>query len=248
MCGASRGKAVDVSERPILMSAPMVRAILAGTKTQTRRIWKMPRGLEWYTSGTLRGMETGDIHDPLGPWWGHVSEVRCPHGRPDDRLWVREEHYCFGHWEPVPGMKTKAGRMKWRFVQDTGEVLHAPPQSFRLGRHHKDPAAPAWHKRLARFMPRRYARITLEIADVRVERLQEITEADARAEGVDYDPGEGGTFWVPGAGCTSDSAVDACRKLFESINGPGPWDANPWVWVIGFRRLDGRAHNEFTSQ
>lgn len=216
-----------MTERPILMSAPMVRALLAGTKTQTRRIWKMPRGLEWYTSGALRGMETGDIHDPLGPWWGHVSEVRCPHGRPDDRLWVREEHYCFGHWEPVPGMKTKAGRMKWRFVQDTGEVLHAPPQSFRLGRHHKDPATPAWHKRLARFMPRRYSRITLEITEVRVERLQDISEPDARAEGCRL---------VQAGGIVIDRARDQYAALWESINGPGSWDANPWVWAISFRR------------
>jgi hypothetical protein len=86
------------------------------------------------------------------------------------------------------------------------------------------------------FMPRWASRILLEITRVRVQRLQDISEMDARAEGVDYDPGEGGTFWVPDCGCASDSAVGAFRLLWESINGDGSWAADPWVWVVEFRR------------
>lgn len=87
--------------------------------------------------------------------------------------------------------------------------------------------------------PRWASRITLEVTGVRVERLQDISEADARAEGIAYDPGEGGTFFFPGAGgCCSDTAVDSYRKLWQSINGPGSWGANPWVWAVEFKRLE----------
>lgn len=87
------------------------------------------------------------------------------------------------------------------------------------------------------FMPRWASRIELEITGVRVERLQYISEADALAEGVDFDPGEGGFFYVPGHGGCSDTAVGSFRKLWNSINGPGAWYLNPWVWVIEYKRV-----------
>jgi hypothetical protein len=162
---------------------------------------------------------------------------------------VKEEHYRFGHWEPVPGVRTKTGRMKWRFVSDCDKVLYEPPAEYRKGRHHKDPATPAWHKRLARFMPRWASRLTLEITEVRVQRLQEISEEDAKAEGIRTDI-------LPACGDHPDLlcyvsepddnhayryAREAFAKTWDVINGKCPgcsWEANPFVWVIGFRRID----------
>lgn len=208
-----------MKERPILFSAPMVLAILEGRKTQTRRVvkklpkrfsllgWKMPTGLfpiSWLTE--------------------------CPYGQIGDRLWVREEHYRFGHWEEVSGVKTKTGKQKLAFVPDSSEVLFDAPSEFRKARQRQDPLTPAWHKRLARFMPRAASRITLEITDVRVERLQDITDADALAEGVDQTNTSIGGY-----------ATERFKRLWESINGPDSWDANPWVWAIGFKRVEGGA-------
>lgn len=141
-------------------------------------------------------------------------------------LWVRETHYRYGHWEPVPGARTKTGRMKWRFVADSDAVLFDPPaEPIRLGRHHRDPATPAWHKRLGRFMPRSFARLGLEVVSVRAERLQEITTEDVYAEGV----GHGRV-----------SPLLEFEELWDAINGKrASWESNPWVWRIEFAKLEG---------
>jgi hypothetical protein len=281
--------AKQMKETPILMSAPMVRAILAGTKTVTRRIVnlgrlqiRLPRVVR---SDALAGLLPGG---PMkaGPGvvkahiakFGAMSAVaddgkqlgvkpgefhfECPYADgdthlgnygedksrwtivpKDSRLWVREEHYRFGFWSRT-GTKTKTGREKWAFIAENEEVRFTPPPSFRKGRHHKDPATSAWHKRLARFMPRRFSRITLEIISVRVERLQEISEADAWAEGCRQgEPHDNGGGFFPaeepinGGVIGWDCARDWYADLWEAINGEGSWDANPWVWVIEFRRL-----------
>jgi hypothetical protein len=210
-----------VKERPILFSGPMVRAILAGRKTQTRRVVKFN-----YAGRVKLGRKQWHINDTN-------SILACPYGKPGDRLWVREEHYRFGHWEPVPGVQTKGGRQKWKFVADTTELRYNDnaPEAYRKGMHKETPDYRFWHKRLARFMPRIASRITLEITKVRVERLQDITEADARAEGADKldfgfaRPSERGLHKL------------GFRKIWQSINGPDSWAANPWVWVIEFRRV-----------
>lgn len=222
-----------VRERPILFSGPMIRALLDGRKTVTRRVVKPqpkagPEGRMVDLGGDGSG-SFGLLDGCLSGSW------RCPYGRPGDRLWCREEHYRFGHWEPLPGVRTKTGRMKWAFVADSDEVLYEAPESYRKGRHHQDPETPAWHKRLARFMPRALCRITLEITEVSVERVQEITADDAYWEGVpDCD--------VPGHDdCFYGTAGHRCsfKRLWDGLHekrGYG-WDANPWVWRIAFRRL-----------
>lgn len=232
-------------DRPILFSAPMVRAILAERKTQTRRIVDPSRvGAafqpvhDWQSR--VRVDPGGTVFGP-GPYLrvpmndgepeGEVIErVYCPYGYPGDRLWVREVHYRFGHWEPVSGPRerTRTGRQRWQFVGDSDEVRFEPPTEHRLGMHHADPFTPAWHKRLARFMPRAASRITLAITEVRAERLQDITEEDARAEGV-VASSVGGDLNHRGQ----------FRKLWDSINAArAPWSENPWVWVVSFRRVD----------
>lgn len=249
-----------MKEKPILFSAPMVRAILDGSKTQTRRVMKFQPSESWlpHSYGEVHKMEDGEFPmkrgEPIVIGWGPSDcfgeeAYPCPHGQPSDRLWLREEHYRFGHWEPVPGVRTKGGRQKWKFVADSTECLYEAPESFRKGRHHKDPATPAWHKRLGRFMPRSLSRITLEIVSVRVERLQEISEEDAQAEGVERqaafdDPDlkyQSYSGEDNGAGCgyfCERSYTNGFRNIWITINGPDSWTQNPWVWVINFKRIN----------
>lgn len=223
-----------MTEKPILFSGPMVRAILDGPKTQTRRVLKSVGDLD-------RVFQMGDgswhVTDSQG---GHMSPVTIPYAV-GDRLWVREEHYRFGHWEPVEGVKTKTGRVKWRFVTDRDDVLFEAPEHCRKGRHHKDPNTPAWHKRLARFMPKALHRITLEVTAVKVERLQDISEDDAEAEGIYWSQRFEG--WTSGAGADESCdyhqtrAREAFRKLWNRINGDDSWAANPWVAAYTFKRV-----------
>ena len=192
-----------MNERPILFNAPMVRALLAGTKAQTRRIFK-PDRMTWdangrYTTYAMRGGELSTTGSgPFKPSsWLHY----CPYGQPGDRLWVRES------FARVP---TACGSEDIVFAAD-----------YQDG---SDRAAgvrytPSIH------MPRWASRITLEITGVRVERLQDISEADAIAEGVYTDP--------------ACPAYDAYAQLWDEINGLGSWEANPWVWVVGFHRING---------
>lgn len=191
-------------ERPILMSAPMVRAILGGQKTQTRRVVK-PTG-----APGKHQTHTGPVAEAMSA---------CPYGQPGDRLWVKET------WRVMnAGLRTIA--------------LRASPD--RHGGHYLSQEGDAWWDRWGArsdggrwqpsiYMPRWASRITLEVTSVRVERLQDITEADARAEGVDALGGRAGVSDARGAFCA----------LWSSINGPESWDANPWVWVVGFRRGGG---------
>lgn len=174
---------MSVKERPILFSAPMIRALLAGTKTQTRRMLN-ERHLWHFIEGQ------GDLGI-------------CPYGAPGDRLWVRETHMDLG--------ACYLYRADGNAEQE--RALVAPGQRWR----------PAIH------MPRAASRITLEVTGVRVERLQEISDSDAFAEGIQQCSDEG----LPSDG----TARGTYRALWESINGPGSWDANPWVWVVEFRRV-----------
>lgn len=245
-------------EMPILFSAPMVRALLAGTKTQTRRVVSKPDPKSY---GGFKEMD-GEvmIYNETNPTTGlNVREyafvLNCPF-QPGDVLWVREEHYAFGHWEPVEGVRTKKGRQKWKFVRAHDGIFfdadHVPGGSWRLGRHHKDPFTKAWHKRLGRFMPRAFARITLRVKSVRVERLQDISEEDSIAEGIQCLDERSGLYRYytepfaespeddPRRGMTNEPVL-SYESLWTSINGPGSWEANPFVWVVTFERMEGGA-------
>lgn len=203
-----------IKERPILFSAPMVRAILDGRKTQTRRVVK-PKDLEWM-----------DVHQGLRE---SDNEVCCPYGMTGDRLWVREtwavgksaDTFAPSVLHPGTWLNDKGGL--WYPADNT-----APPA----------PISPRGKTRVSIHMPRWASRILLEIVSVRVERLNDISEQDARAEGCS--PGG----WQPSYsnpdnsnGDDSWSATDAFAELWESINGASSWQANPWVWVVEFRRV-----------
>lgn len=154
----------------------------------------------------------------------NYSVYRCPYGQVGDRLWVKESHYALGHW--VMNGVTKNGRQKWKFIRAAGEpVRFLQPPSFRSSRDKYHSGYQYWYKRSSLFMRKGDARTWLERTDTRVERLQDISEDDAISEGT----------------ITDEKQLDSCyvqafSRLWESINGVGSWDENPFVWVVGFKK------------
>lgn len=216
-----------MKERGIIMSAPMVRALLDESKTQTRRVFKLPRRFEEMNLDDHYSLETTSRdHHELTEWETDSARshlIECPYGVAGDRLWVRETHWRFGKW--VRNGKTKTGRQRWRFKADESlkEVHYATEDMSRAATPARDILG--WHKRPSIFMPKWAARLWFEITRVRVERLQDISNAAAIAEGM-HEPGSG-----PG------SAKSAYRILWDSLHGKGAWELNPWVWVLEFRNL-----------
>lgn len=224
----------------------MVRALLDGSKTQTRRVVK-PQ------PDTRAGMNCTRLifKDRKGaPLLDEALEATepvlyrslCPYGQPGDQLLVRETFYAWGRWETR--FSAKKGRDEWHFVDMTLECgkayLHDAdhPRPQPLAGKRDGGVTPKWVKRPAIFMPRAACRITLEIVSVRVERLQDISEADARAEGI-TDAGCTNCGNPEPCGCAEPApdARDAYCYLWKSINGDSSWHANPWVWVVEFKRV-----------
>ncbi len=220
-----------MKERPILFNTEMVQAVLDGRKTHTRRVLKIqsttieppylrPDGLYIHVSNAGVGVSL---------------PFKCPYGQKGDRLWVRETHYRWGEW--TRNGISKTGKQKWRFSAASSEVKYFenPPadikkNSFReLG----------WYKRPSIFMPRKASRITLEITDIRVERINDISDDDIQKEGLEksvhiinnrFDAGQFKYFF---------------ETFWDSINkkrGYG-WELNSWVWVVEFKRIMGVVSN-----
>lgn len=226
----------QIKERPILFSGPMVRATLDDRKTKTRRVVKLPNDVEcrnvryyappsgrsqpgWAEPGVnYQAYDKSDPHHMIG---NRIDP--CPYGQPGDRLWVRET------WRPSGDL-------------ELSECISAKDIMFYAT---EDEASKAIFKyRPSIHMPRWASRITLEIKDVDVERLQDISEEDARAEGIFKCGMESGKSLYAYDGLTAGelrddftSPINVFRHLWESINGPGSWDANPWVWAIEFERV-----------
>ena len=240
--------------RPMPMSAPMVRAILAGTKTQTRRAVHNPHrndggfvlqdyGNGWWPYRSHDG-ESGHYLDRQkdGDYYSEAP-LRCPYGQPGDRLWVREAFrfpQSLDHLSPseIGEKALAAGYPKpWCPTQFEADGLRRTPQEWR------DFVTPpqaneAGRLRAGMHMPRWASRITLEVASVRVERLQDISEEDAQAEGArECDPVSGREVLLAGPS-QRGSFVLHYRDIWEQINGPGSWEANPLVWVVEFKRLE----------
>lgn len=226
-----------MKERPILFSGPMVRALLDGGKTQTRRVVK-PEGANHLFQ--FRGTTAAaGADEPTGEWaWcgsEHVvnKHIFCPYGRPGDRLWVRETFRGCRAYE-VQGYPPKDWGNKPIWFEADGTAPGSPEFWAKKAR-------PSIH------MPRWASRITLEITEVRVERLQDISEVDSIAEGVEDVTGQVApadpdlTFWRRyqdgGVSGYTDNPIASYASLWTQINGPGSWEANPWVWVVSFRRL-----------
>lgn len=168
----------------------MVRALLDGSKTQTRRIVK-PQHLQFFDHGAA---------DMLGHW----DKRPIPYGKTGDGLWVKETH--------------------WRDDEDGAILYAANPDDFATVQQNKlETGSARYNWKPSIFMRREYSRITLKITGVRVARLQDISEADAIAEGVDVTP-------------LNTGPCGAFQHLWETINGWESWDANPSVWVVEFTR------------
>lgn len=205
-----------MKERPILFSTEMVRAILDGRKTQTRRIMKcqperIPEKSEMGQPGfwiPFNAAQTMVRNEEMA--WA------CPYGGKGDHLWVRET-FCFKYdWNTDAPAKPEA--FYYRADDEPHDTTHIK-------------WVPSIH------MPRRASRITLEITNVKVERLNDISEDDAIEEGIYswHDSGEE-LYKHYGKGHGVISPKKSFETLWESINGSGSWEKNPWVWVIEFRR------------
>lgn len=216
----------DVREYPILFSAEMVRAILDGRKTQARRVIRCPRDVvSWAIEKQDDGPPWPGFENRVGDWeW-----MRCPYGQPGDRLWVRETWAVAQAWDRVASRDLAIHR---RHV--TGERVYPPDRApgvwYRAdGPPPNDVCAGKWRSGI--HMPRWASRITPVVADVRVERVQDISTADIAAEGVDNGMSN------PTMGRRHDAMQRMTfQALWDSINarrGDG-WDVNPWVWRVEF--------------
>ncbi|MEW9586515.1 hypothetical protein [Paraburkholderia sp. DGU8] len=224
-------------ERPILFSGPMVRALLDRSKTQTRRVVKLPHNNplgQWEPTsigGANGGRTAAGETVPLqgGIWHTRTGDsLMCPHGQPGDRLWVRETL--------APTRDQNGYIVDWHYAADSSKVPRDPNLSPMFNdamafAHLARMSVPSIH------MPRWASRIKLEVTGVRVERLQVISEADAIAEGIGKTPsGFWSTYGRSGVDGTY-SPRSSFHCLWDSINGPESWDASPWVWVVEFRRV-----------
>lgn len=210
-----------MKERPILFSAPMVRALLNCTKSQTRRIVK-PSHIKFFEPSMNAALERSPT----------LATAFCPYGQPGDRLWVRET------WQgPL-------------IDEELEEEFHQSPDYFKkpefcayratdtLDAINADGEALGWRPSI--HMPRWASRILLEITAVRVERLADISKDDAMAEGIVLQP-DGGFGLADSTHYNFSDPTDSYCSLWESINGAGAWFANPWVWVVEFQRAEGGA-------
>ena len=237
-----------MTERPVLFQADMVRAVLSGAKTQTRRVVTPVPHADWHPAelGPLHKNGPDGLPDPDRPWgWGAcdgdgLHGRPCPYGAPGDRLWVREAfRLSEAHEHRSPAEAAPA--------RDRPFV---PPVRCEADLSASRPSPVAWGRlRPSIHMPRWASRLTLEVTDVRVERVQDISEADALAEGVPkaevepMDDQNRPLHWIStddksGSQSGHATARAAFAHLWNTINGARgyAWAEDPFVWVVGFRR------------
>lgn len=245
-----------------MFSGPMVQAILEGRKTQTRRLVKfhkpftesrhwevaLPDGFGGWIFWDKSGPDIATLAAFQEKAYPNGGGMKCPYGQKGDHLWIKETHYLFGHW--VKNGVTKAGKQSWRFVS---EIIPSTTEPDVLYEDYKPleiktkKTERGWVKRPSLFMPRHAARLLLEITeDPHPERLQQISEQDAKAEGCH------GTMY-PNIATTLPLYTAVYQRLWDSINGKprkitttthkpivildNSWASNPWVWVVPFKQV-----------
>ncbi len=244
-----------MKERPILFSGEMVRAILEGRKTQTRRVIKPQPALERdllepHNSNAYLFAIKQDVGTTVMLGRKNFCEKFCNHGQPGDRLWVRETWGCPAADHP----NVKGGRKP----QQGDKIVYRanPSDDCQWGSGKPSQGSFCWRPSI--FMPHWASRLTLEIIDVRVQRVQEITEDDAKAEGIDgrFHPDDAKLWTWRDYGTPGRYAYgsmfgprESYERLWDSLNGKRrfsggyqeirgmAWKDNPWVWAIAFRRV-----------
>lgn len=218
------------TSRPIIFTQEMIAAILAGAKSQTRRlVTPQPAATAQYHHTTILNRYV--FTD------GHIAE--CPFGERGDRLYVRETHWMYGRWDDkkvyVPASRTKPGyvRAGRTFVRACPAVAPIVPLSVSPVKPSADGlVGGAWHKRPAIFMPKEASRLTLQVEAVRAERLHAITEADAQREGVKPYNVRLNHF---ASFTTTQPHKTAFIELWDEINADrAAWKTNPMVYVVDF--------------
>lgn len=251
----------------LTLTTPMVHGVRERRKTNTRRKIQYKYSdttIEWKEIRSCKEKILVEIAPKVEPIkTGHntykhnlrLYSEKIPPLQVGDCVWVREEHYAEGHWEIVPGKKTKAGKDKWRFVDDGDHVLYYnnAPKEFRRSMDKKNPGKTQWYKRLARFMFQHDSRHKLLITHVSPEKLEEITEADILKEGIIKISKDNGRTWkyglpdkdgLPG-GCDigwpwheyTNTPQEAFIKLWEQVHGIGTYNAQTWVWKYEFELI-----------
>lgn len=224
---------------PILFNTEMVQAILQGRKTQTRRVIKADipekatfigcteskeKGVGFYFSDGTTGIMQGFYPSLL-------DDLYCPYGQVGDVLWVRENFYSIeseNHWSVYQMVMCKSKIFYAADIQN--------PETIRPL--HRGKNRPSIH------MPKKFARIFLQITDVRIERLNDISDKDSISEGIKTDNCEGKDcyYFYPSNDLRDDSYLDSPKtsfySLWNSINGEKAWALNPWVWVVEFERIE----------
>lgn len=195
-----------MTTRPILFSAPMVLAIRSGTKTQTRRIAKP---------------QTDSCGDPILPG---DPRLKCPHGQPGHSLWVKETwrtSRSLDHCKPIG-------------LREGAPIAYEADGRTNINNHERGPLLDAGRIRQSIFMRQWMSRITLSITDIRVHRLQDITEEDAYAEGYM----SGASKMEIALGYKKRGPIHWYEKLWTTLHGPDSWHQNPYVWAITFANIE----------
>lgn len=234
-----------INTKPMLFSSAMVISLLNNTKTQTRRIVN-GTALKW-------------LNDGFTPEYVAIADNNlCTYGKIGDTIWVKETYYAYGIW--FKNGITKTGKQKWVFKDFTfenkdGKYLYedCKPSDVLKNSERKF----GWYKRPSLFMPKIASRTTLKITDITIERLQNISEKDAIAEGVERCIADKEKFGCRAMGmrlyrdytridnslkdypCNGfEFAADSYQTLWQKINGPESWNKNPYVWVIKFEKMN----------
>lgn len=205
-------------EKPILFNGPMVRAILAGQKSQTRRVCNPQPSANAHVT-TFGGK-------PMRSWWETGGDIKCcPHGQVGDRLWVRESYADLRGTGIEHRPDTSRPIQRYAYSADTlpGSAGDFARKDFGI----------RWRPSI--HMPRDACRLVLEVTHVRVEQLQAISDADCLAEGIQAC--RDGGYHVERGSHYSHHPVESFASLWASTG--APWESNPWIWAITFKRVQG---------